>query len=94
MEGRIGIRCRVPTGKIAPRVPSLAAMEPDKKVCRHCGCSQFYTHEVRSHGAAIPLGLFMSAEGRVRVCGRCGLVDWFLNEDTLAYIKANYERER
>jgi hypothetical protein len=38
----------------------------------------------------MPLGVMHSPECQVRVCGDCGLVEWFATEDYLEKIKAAY----
>jgi hypothetical protein len=68
-------------------------MQSKENVCRNCGARRFYTRDARLDQSAVPVGIFFTAACRVRVCGACGLVDWFLTSETLDYVRDNYEAE-
>lgn len=70
--------------------------ETSQKVCSHCGGSEFYLERANFPAdlrAVMPLPLFKSGECTVRVCGSCGLVQWFLTPQSLAGAKQKFERE-
>lgn len=79
-------------------VPAFAT-EPairGNKECRNCSGTEFYSREVSFGGYAqvvLPIGGFRAAKCRARVCGGCGLVEWFLSPDSLKAVKEKYERE-
>jgi len=71
-------------------------MEPKGKTCRNCGSSVFYSSEASFDGhakGALPVGWLTPAHCRVRVCGGCGLIDWFVTPNTMEGVKAKFERE-
>lgn len=67
------------------------------KPCRNCRSTEWYTREAEfagDAGAALPIGVFwLPAECRLRVCGGCGMVEWFLTPASLKKVKAEYARE-
>lgn len=68
-----------------------------RKPCSHCGGSEFYLKEASFAGHAkqlLPLdSWFQSAEGWSRICGGCGLVQWFVTEGCLETLKKEATRE-
>lgn len=66
------------------------------KNCRNCGGSEFYAKEVPLTGYLMPLvpvGFFSFAQVRLRVCGQCGLMDWFISSDSLAKVKEKFSKD-
>ena len=71
-------------------------MDAKNKTCRNCGGSEFYTQNTTAFGdagAMLPIGAFSAREFRVRVCGGCGLVEWFVSSKSLAKVKEKFENE-
>lgn len=71
-------------------------MDSASKVCRNCGGNDFYSQNSvawNDSGAMLPLGMFSIRELHIRVCGDCGLVEWFAAPKTLAKVKAKFHRE-
>lgn len=67
-----------------------------QKLCAHCGGSEFYLRDAAfagHSGFAIPLGFMRAADCVVRVCGGCGMVQWFLKPHSLEVVKRKFERE-
>jgi hypothetical protein len=78
------------------------AMNTPSKPCRNCGRTEFYAREVYTGGFAaslLPIGMklfdtyFSGKSFCLRVCGDCGLVDWFVPEKHLAKVKEQFPRE-
>lgn len=67
-------------------------MQTTTKPCRNCASTEFYTREVSDAHGYLPVGLF-SAECRLRVCGGCGLAEWYVKPASLAWVKKKFERE-
>jgi hypothetical protein len=44
-------------------------------------------------GKFLPVGIFSSREIHLRVCGGCGLVDWFVKPSTLGKVKQKFTSE-
>ena len=68
-------------------------MDTTMKPCRHCGGQEFYSHytSFSGHvGSLLPVGLFGPDDARVRVCGTCGLIEWFAASRTLESIKEKF----
>lgn len=66
------------------------------KNCHSCGGSEFYYNLVTLHGpltAILPTGFFSSGTARLRICGACGLVDWFADAATLAEVKKRLPKD-
>lgn len=77
-------------------VAAARTPKPPAKPCRNCAGTEFYTQAVTfggDAGAILPVGAFFGAEGRVRVCGACGLAEWFLDPDSLQKAKKKFRRE-
>jgi hypothetical protein len=70
-------------------------MDSKTTICRNCGSREFFSHEAAAYGHAksmIPIGSFLSfPELHVRVCGGCGLIDWFASPKTLAAIRDGFD---
>ena len=69
-------------------------METKNKPCRNCASTEIYTRVVEfdaAHGI-LPLR-FMSAECRLRVCGGCGLAEWYVTPESMAKVKKKFGRE-
>ncbi|MEO5913422.1 MAG: hypothetical protein ABIS50_04260 [Luteolibacter sp.] len=73
-------------------------MNTTPKPCRNCGGNEQYSQEVSANGghgpALLPLGFFAFAKFEIRVCGGCGLVDWFVPDRLMPKVKAKFTRER
>ena len=70
---------------------------PDKP-CRSCGSQERYSKEVHAAGGygpnLLPVGWagFGGPRFEIRVCGNCGLVDWFVPQDLLPKVKKKFAR--
>ena len=73
-------------------------MPPDNNTCRNCGSSEHYWEEVNANGGygprLLPIGAFKNPKFQIRVCGGCGLVDWFVSPKYLDSVKTNFRRRR
>jgi hypothetical protein len=67
------------------------------KPCRNCAGADIYSQEVSACGAEgpnlLPLGFFVSKRFHLRVCGSCGLVQWFVPPDLLGKVKKTFRLE-
>ena len=70
------------------------------KDCRHCGALDHYVTEISTGGgifpSSLPLGFaewFKNPRYRLRVCGSCGLTDWFVVEEFLPAVREKFTRE-
>ncbi len=72
-------------------------MKPNDKPCRNCGSTELFSEEVSARGGygpnLLPIGFFVSSKFRIRVCGSCGLVEWFVPPKYLGKVKENFSRE-
>jgi predicted nucleic-acid-binding Zn-ribbon protein len=72
-------------------------MESNAKQCRNCGGTEFFSKEVYARGGQgpnlLPVGFWTTASFRIRVCGGCGLVEWFVSPEYLDAVKKKFERE-
>jgi hypothetical protein len=72
-------------------------MNIEKQPCRNCGGSDIYVREVDANGLhgpkLLPLGFFAFPKFRLRVCGHCGLADWFVPKEHLRGVKDRFDRE-
>jgi hypothetical protein len=58
--------------------------------CMNCGSDEIYVKKVRVWGI-LHRALFNTAwRFDMRVCGRCGLTNWFLPQKDLAWVKRNF----
>jgi predicted nucleic-acid-binding Zn-ribbon protein len=66
------------------------------KECRNCGSTARYSKEVYTRGAdalnLLPIGFWSQAKFRIEVCGKCGMVEWFVPERFLAKVKEKFDR--
>ena len=69
-------------------------MKPNTK-CRNCGGTEFYSHEISAKGYVdlLPIGVFSRAKFMLRVCGDCGLADWFVPDEFMPKVKKKFSRE-
>lgn len=69
-------------------------MKPNT-TCRNCGGKEFYSHEVnaKGHMDLLPIGYFSGGKFRLRVCGGCGLADWFVSDEYLPKVREKFSRE-
>jgi predicted nucleic-acid-binding Zn-ribbon protein len=74
-------------------------MKPSDKRCRNCGSSEFYSQEVGARGGHGPDllpkigGIFSNPKFHIRVCGNCGLVEWFVPPGELSVLKEKFPRD-
>jgi predicted nucleic-acid-binding Zn-ribbon protein len=73
-------------------------MKANEKPCRNCGSTELFSQEVSARGGygpdLLPIGGFWSApKFRIRVCGSCGLVEWFVPAEHLSKVKERFHRE-
>ena len=67
-------------------------------ICRECGADgDFYFKTVSANGSSgprlLPLGMFTDANFQLRVCGNCGLTDWFVARENLAKVREKFDRK-
>jgi hypothetical protein len=67
-------------------------------ICRECGVDgDFYFKVVDANGGygprLLPLGWFRGGSFRLRVCGHCGLTDWFVVGADLAKVREKFDRK-
>jgi hypothetical protein len=65
--------------------------------CRECGADgDFYFRIVDANGGygpqLLPLGWLTRAQFRLRVCGNCGLTDWFVSAANLTKVREKFDR--
>ncbi len=66
-----------------------------KPTCRDCGGHAFYSRNVSLRGylgAILPLGIFAPRDLKLRICGDCGLMDWFVQPSTMEKVKLKLRR--
>lgn len=66
------------------------------KPCRNCGAGEFYSKDVSlwgDLGALLPAGFLIPRDVHLRVCGNCGLLDWFVAPSTLAKVKEKFTKD-
>lgn len=64
--------------------------------CSNCGGSEFHQRNFSTMGhasALLPVGFFDPREVRLRVCGSCGLMQYFARPRTLEAVKKKFEKE-
>ena len=66
-------------------------MSSSSKSCRNCGGSEFYGG-IAARTVAISLTT-LPPKFYVRICGTCGLVDWFLPEKDVQKLKKKFSPE-
>jgi hypothetical protein len=68
------------------------------KACRNCEGSEWYVKDVKSKGSygpdLLPIDImsFGSPSFEIHICGKCGLVDWFVPQRFLGKVKEQFER--
>jgi predicted nucleic-acid-binding Zn-ribbon protein len=80
------------------KIPKRGAIMPsNSKSCRNCGSHEIYSREVNARGGQgpnlLPIGFFTSSTFLIRVCGDCGLVEWFVPPKHLNKVKEKFQRE-
>ena len=76
------------------------AMKPLPKSCRNCGGTEFYSREVAADGGGgpdlLPIGGIFAGTHKfvLRVCGSCGLTDWFVPERFLDGVRKKFESDK
>jgi ribosomal protein S27AE len=71
-------------------------MDSKNNTCRNCGGSEFYSRDVSlmgEAGAFLPVGIFSSRDVHLRVCGSCGLLEWFVAPETLNKVKQKFSKD-
>ena len=73
-------------------------MQSSDKSCRNCGSTELFSQEVSARGGygpdLLPVGGFFNApKFHIRVCGGCGLVEWFVPPEYLNKVKERFPRE-
>ena len=69
-------------------------MRIPSKPCRNCGSTEFYTGD-STRTVAIEISFFsLPPKFHLRVCGNCGLVDWFLPEKDVQKLKKKFSPEK
>jgi hypothetical protein len=67
-------------------------MSTPSKACRNCGGTEFYA-DVAAGGVPIT-SFFIPPKLHLRVCGACGLVDWFLTDKDVRKLKKKFSPEK
>ena len=66
-------------------------------VCQNCGGTKFFSKLVSASGThgpnLLPVGWFTFGKFKIRVCGVCGLVTWFVPEALLPKVKEKFDQE-
>jgi ribosomal protein S27AE len=66
-------------------------MNASPKTCRNCGGTEFYAGDT---ARTVTVSLFsLPPKFHLRVCGTCGLVDWFLTGNDLLNLKKKFSPE-
>lgn len=78
--------------------PYVLIMETTSKACRHCAKTEHYTHDVAAKGAygpdLLPIGSLSGGTFEIRVCGNCGLTEFFVkNKWDLVEVKKHFRKE-
>jgi hypothetical protein len=67
-------------------------MKTQSKPCRNCGGTDFYVGDA---ARTVAITLFtIPPKFHLRVCGTCGLLDWFLPEPDLQKLKKKFSPEK
>jgi len=76
---------------IKPDHPFPLVSTPSKP-CRNCGGTAFYVGDA---ARTVAITLFaIPPKFHLRVCGTCGLLDWFLPEPDLEKLKKKFSPEK
>ena len=73
-------------------------MPAAKTSCRNCGGTESYSREVSARGGygpdLLPVGgFFKQPKFLLRVCGGCGLAEWFVPAEYLAKVREHFEQD-
>jgi len=71
-------------------------MENTNNTCRNCGSSEFYSKDISLWGdlsPLLPVGAFSVGHVHLRVCGNCGLLEWFVAPETLEKVKEKFSKD-
>jgi predicted nucleic-acid-binding Zn-ribbon protein len=72
-------------------------MKSDDRSCRNCGSKELFSQEVGARGGygpnLLPIGFLSSPKFHIRVCGSCGLVEWFVPKKYLGKLREKFPRE-
>jgi predicted nucleic-acid-binding Zn-ribbon protein len=72
-------------------------MKSNGKSCRNCGSTELFSQEVNAKGGygpdLLPIGFFSTPKFHIRVCGGCGLVEWFVPPEYLSKVKEKFPRD-
>lgn len=74
----------------------MNTMNPRIPVCRNYGGTEFYSRDVELWGHTshlLQIGFFSKREVCLRVCGACGLLEWFVSPESLDKVKQKFSRE-
>ncbi len=69
-------------------------MNTPSKTCRNCGGSEFYEGDSARTVAIAITPFSLPPKFHLRICGTCGIVDWFLPEKELKKFKRNPSRAK
>jgi hypothetical protein len=76
---------------------AYSKMSSGDKAPRNCASTELFSQEVSAKGPygpdLLPVGFFARPKFRIRVCGGCGLVEWFVASGTLSQVKEKFARE-
>jgi predicted nucleic-acid-binding Zn-ribbon protein len=77
----------------------MSSNEPSHD-CRNCGARDHYLTEINAGGgifpSVLPLGFtewLKNPRYRLRVCGACGLTEWFVVEEFLGAVREKFTAE-
>jgi predicted nucleic-acid-binding Zn-ribbon protein len=98
MKGLAGWICRVryTDDQVNNSKATSQVMDNTNKACRNCGSSELYSKDISLDGyvgALLPVGWFSSKDVHLRVCGSCGLLEWFVAPETLDKVKQKFSRD-
>ena len=69
-----------------------------KKICRNCSEKIFYTANVNAggtfDGTLLPIGFLHGPKYTIRICGNCGLTDWYVPLYLLEIVREKLELEK
>ena len=76
---------------------TLTIMGSTNQTCRNCGGGEFYSKEIELAGQMtflLPIGFTLAPRNvRLRVCGTCGLMDWFVAPISLDKVKEKFQKD-
>jgi predicted nucleic-acid-binding Zn-ribbon protein len=74
---------------------AIEIMNSKVPICGNCGGSEFYSRDIflmGEVGALLPVG-WSPRDVHVRVCGDCGLLEWFAKSSTLEKVKEKFSKD-